>query len=302
MQHFLDIQSLSKDTIEALLERAMHFKYLSHFPEHRHCTMANLFYENSTRTRISFEIAAKNLSMRVINVDINNSSESKGESIEDTILNLAAMGVSHFVLRHTTPNLPAELATKCGNKVHIINAGDGQHAHPSQAMLDLMTIVEQKPNLKDLKIVIIGNIKHSRVANSLQTVFKTMGVGKLVLVSPSLWQPQICHYGEGSEDLHQGLQDADVVICLRVQRERLKENEHLDLNYYREHFTLTEKNMLLAKKDAMIMHPGPVNHDVEIATGLVQDKQSFILQQVTNGVFMRMAILEKLGGFAEPYI
>ncbi|KTD79378.1 aspartate carbamoyltransferase catalytic subunit [Legionella waltersii] len=294
MSHFLEISQLSKQHIEQLIQRALQFKHDSSFPNYSKHLVANLFYENSTRTRISFELAARHLSMQVVNLDVQTSSETKGEAIEDTIQNLAAMGIRYFVIRHKQEGLQQELAKKLGDSVHIVNAGDGIHAHPSQAVLDLVTIIEQKPQLEQLKIAILGNIKHSRVANSLQCICKTLGVAELVLVCPDLWKPEKLHYGRVTQDLKDGLSEADVVICLRVQRERLLENDHMDLKTYRQHFALTSKSIGYAKSNAMVMHPGPMNRGVEIDSEIADGKQSFILQQVTNGVFARMAILESL--------
>jgi aspartate carbamoyltransferase catalytic subunit len=294
MSHFLEISQLSKQHIEHLIQRAIQLKHDSTFPNYSKHIVANLFYENSTRTRISFELAARHLSMQVVNLDVQTSSETKGEAIEDTIQNLAAMGIRYFVIRHKQEGLQQELANKVGDSVHIVNAGDGTHAHPSQAVLDLVTIIEQKPQLEQLKIAILGNIKHSRVANSLQCICKTLGVAELVLVCPDLWKPEKLHYGRVTQDLKDGLSEADVVICLRVQRERLLENDHMDLTTYRQHFALTSKSIGYAKSNAMVMHPGPMNRGVEIDSEIADGKQSFILQQVTNGVFARMAILESL--------
>lgn len=294
MQHFLEISQLSQQDIESLLKRAQFFKNYKNHTLHRHFSLCNLFYENSTRTRISFEMAAHQLGMPVINFDVQHSSESKGEVIEDTLHTLTAMGITHFALRHVQDGLPQHLATLIKNKAHIINAGDGQHAHPSQALLDLMTIIEQKPRLDTLKIAILGNIRHSRVANSLQCLFKAVGVKELVLIAPAIWQPEKVHYGTVTQDIKEGLSDADVIICLRIQRERLQECEKPDGRIDRDTFALTEKNYTLAKPDVMIMHPGPVNRGVEIDTALVDCSNSYILEQVKNGVYMRMAILEAL--------
>ena len=181
-----------------------------------------------------------------------------------------------------------------GSDNHVINAGDGQHAHPSQAMLDLMTITEKKPNLSDLKITIVGDIAHSRVANSLQCLFKLMGVGEVCLVAPSCWQPAVIHYGWVTDSLVEGLQQADVVIGLRVQKERLAEGEALDLPHYRAHYALTQDALRFAKTDVMVMHPGPINRGVEIDHEVADGPHSAILTQVHNGVYMRMAILESL--------
>lgn len=294
MNHFLEISQLSRQQIETLLQRAIYFKQQQNVPSYKQHTVANLFYENSTRTRVSFELAAQHLSMPVINLDLQNSSESKGEAIEDTIKTLSAMGIRYFVMRHKQEGLQQQLADNLGESVHIINAGDGTHAHPSQAILDMMTIIEQKPQLDKLKIAVLGNIKHSRVANSFQCICDKLGVGELVLVGPELWQPENVHFGRVTNNLREGLSDADVVICLRVQRERLSETEHLDLTSYREQFALTQKSLAYAKSDAMVMHPGPMNRGVEIDSDIADGPQSFILQQVTNGVFSRMAIFDAL--------
>ncbi len=292
MKHLLDSNHWAADDLMALIERALFFKKHANYPSYPNETVALLFYENSTRTRVSFELAAKNLGMLVVNLDLKASSETKGEVIEDTVNTLAAMGIKHFVIRHVQDYLPHDLAKTCGENVHIINAGDGMHAHPSQAMLDLMTIIENKPKLEALKIAIIGNIRHSRVANSLQAICQLFGVGELVLIAPKTWQPTSVSYGRVTESLHDGIKDADVVICLRVQKERLLANEQLDLASYHSHYALTMDSLRYAKKDAMVMHPGPVNRGIEIDADVADGPQSFILKQVGNGVFMRMAILE----------
>ncbi|KTD24703.1 aspartate carbamoyltransferase [Legionella lansingensis] len=294
MKHFLEISQLSRQEIDRLLHKALYFKSATLYPNYSQHTVANLFYENSTRTRVSFELAAKKLSMSVINLALQSSSEAKGEHIEDTLKTLAAMGINLFVIRHSQDGLQQTLARKIGDNVHIINAGDGKHAHPSQAMLDFMTIYEQKPDFEQLKIAIVGNIRHSRVANSLQCLCATMGVKELTLVAPEVWQPQQVHFGRVTSSLAEGLEAADVVICLRVQHERLQEHEALDLDVYRREFALTPTTLKYAKPDAMVMHPGPMNRGVEIDSEVADGVQSFILQQVTNGVFMRMAILEVL--------
>lgn len=294
MNHFLEISQLSRQQIESLLQRAVYFKQHNHYPSYAQHTVANLFYENSTRTRVSFELAANRLSMPVINLNLQSSSETKGEIIEDTLRNLAAMGIQHFVIRHREEGLQQSLANRIGKNAHIINAGDGTHAHPSQALLDMMTILEQKPQLDQLKIAILGNIRHSRVANSFQCICAQLGVGELVLVAPELWQPKTVHYGRVTHDLRDGLTDADVVICLRVQHERFLESDHLDLDSYRRDFALTKENLAYTNSDVMVMHPGPINRGVEIDSDVADGANSFILQQVTNGVFVRMAIFDAL--------
>ncbi|MFI4918499.1 MAG: aspartate carbamoyltransferase catalytic subunit [Legionellales bacterium] len=296
MKHFLEISQLSRQQIESLLARALYFKSQKKPPSYSQHTVAHLFYENSTRTRISFELAANRLSMPVVNLELHSSSESKGEVLEDTVRNLAAMGIDTFVMRHSQDGMPQHIAEKLGHAVHIINAGDGSHAHPSQAVLDMMTIMEQKPHLGDLKVAVVGNIRHSRVATSFQCICRTLGIGELVLIAPQIWQPQTVHYGRVTDDLRDGLKDADVVVCLRVQHERLLASESIDLESYRHDFALTARSLAFAKPSVMVMHPGPMNRGVEIDSEVADGPRSFILQQVSNGVYARMAILDALLG------
>jgi aspartate carbamoyltransferase catalytic subunit len=293
MNHFLDISQLSKQKILQLIHRALDLKKNPKYPAYPNQVIANLFYENSTRTRVSFELAAKNLGMNVINVDLQGSSETKGETIEDTVTTLAAMGIGYFVIRHRQEGLQQRLADKIKN-IHIINAGDGAHAHPSQALLDMMTIMEQKPQVNGLKIAVLGNVSHSRVAHSFQFICKHLQVKELVLVAPLIWQPHQIQYGYCTADIKDALTDADVIMCLRVQRERLLEHEHLDLTVYRRDFALTANTLAYAKPDVMVMHPGPINRDLELDSSIADGVNSYILQQVTNGVYARMAILEAL--------
>lgn len=294
MNHFLEISQLSPQQIEALIERAIYFKSSHHYPSFSDKAVVNLFYENSTRTRVSFELAAKHLSMQVINLELSSSSESKGELIEDTVQTLKAMGIYYFVIRHQQNGLQQNLAARLGHDIQIINAGDGTHAHPSQAILDMMTIIEKKPQLSRLKIAVVGNIKHSRVANSFQSICSKLGVGELIMVAPDIWHPHAVHYGRVTSDLKDGLCGADVIICLRVQRERLLENECLDIEVYRKAFALTPLSLAYAKPDAMVMHPGPINRGIEIDSEVADGPQSSILTQVQNGVFARMAIYDAL--------
>ncbi len=293
MKHFLDIAQLSSDELHALIKRAIYFKNNPTYPQYPQGMVVNMFYENSTRTRVSFELAAKKLAMTVINLEAQSSSESKGEAIDDTIKTLSAMGIGLFIIRHVEERLPEALALM-NEDVHIVNAGDGTHAHPSQALLDFMTIMEMKPNLRQLKMAIVGNIRHSRVANSLQCLCAKFGVRDLTLIAPEIWQPETIHFGRATASLKEGLLDADVVVCLRVQRERLLANEHLDLERYHRDYALTKHSLGYAKNNAMVLHPGPINRGVEIDSDVADGSQSYILQQVHNGVFIRMAILEAL--------
>lgn len=295
MKHFLEISQLSRTEIESLLERALYFKRQKQCPSFPKQTLASLFYESSTRTRVSFELAAKRLSMSVVHLELQHSSENKGEEMADTLRTLSAMGIGCVVIRHSKEGIQQTLAdTLKEEAIHLINAGDGVHAHPSQALLDMMTITECKPDITKLKIALLGDIKHSRVANSFQCICKKMGVGELVLIAPPIWQPETLHYGRITHQLREGLMDADVVICLRVQRERLLNEEELDFESYRRDFCLSLSQLAHAKKDAMVMHPGPINRGLEIDSQVADGPQSFILQQVTNGVYARMAILEAL--------
>lgn len=294
MDHFLDIEQLSVEQLEQCIQRALHFKRQKNYPTYADSNLAMLFYENSTRTRISFEMAAQHLSMPVIRLDPQSSSEQKGEHIQDTLSSLSAMGIQYFVIRHQENRLVHQLAAQSDPVTHLINAGDGSHAHPSQALLDMVTIVEEKPQLPRLKIAIVGNLRHSRVANSLQVMFKKMGVGELALIAPPIWQPETLHFGRYYQSMKEGIEDADVIVCLRIQKERLLENEGVDIESYQRDYMLTEQRISLAKPDLMIMHPGPVNRGIEIQSELVEHPRSFIRQQITNGVYARMAILESL--------
>ncbi|MDF1757689.1 MAG: aspartate carbamoyltransferase catalytic subunit [Legionellaceae bacterium] len=294
MKHFLEVSQISLDTARQLFSRALFFKSTSEYPNYSKNIMANLFYENSTRTRVSFELAARNLGISSIYLDTQNSSERKGEVIEDTIQTLAAMGVNLFVIRHSQEGFSQALAGSLRNNEHIINAGDGIHSHPSQALLDFMTILEVHPNLDQLKIAVVGDILHSRVANSLQSMCALLGVGELVMVAPEVWQPSSLQYGRVTTSLADGLESADVVIALRVQHERLSADLTMDMNTYRDSYAITSETLKYAKPGAMVMHPGPINRGVEIDSDVADGPNSYILQQVQNGVYMRMAIIELL--------
>jgi aspartate carbamoyltransferase catalytic subunit len=291
MKHFLSIDDYNKSTLESLLDRAFHFKQTKNLPHYSEY-IAHLFYENSTRTRTSFEIACARLGMHPILVNLQHSSENKGETLVDTFDNLVAMGISSIVIRHPQKGIPHHLASL--NRANIINAGDGQGSHPSQALLDLMTIIEIKKNISNLKIVILGDIMHSRVANSLQTIFKVWGVENLTLIGPEEWVPAKPIHGKTSHSLKEGISKADVVICLRVQKERFSEDEVLDLSTYQKNYRLTNEVLAFSHPEVMVMHPGPMNRGIEITSEVADGKNSYILAQVKNGVFARMAILEML--------
>ena len=295
MNHLLESSQLSSDDILHLLKRATYFKqHPQSRPQYPHITLANLFYEPSTRTRVSFEMAAHNLGIRVINFDSERSSETKGEMIEDTLHTLFAMGITLCVIRHKQSGLPKAMAGALPYGLHVINAGDGTNEHPSQGLLDLFTIAARKPDLAQLKIAIVGDLLHSRVANTLQSLCAVMNVGELVLVAPEMWHPRALVYGRLTTSLSDGLQDADVVMALRIQQERLATHEGLDLKQYHQAYAITKARLAYAKPDVMVMHPGPINRGVEIDSDVADGSCSVILEQVENGVFMRMAILENL--------
>lgn len=294
MKHCLDVNELSYDAVIRLIERALVFKHATVWPAYPRKILANLFYENSTRTRVSFELAAKHLGMSVVNVDVARSSEQKGEQQADTIKTLASMGVDIAVIRHSEAGMPKTLADSAPQNMHVINAGDGAHAHPTQALLDVMTIMEHKPQWPDLKIAVVGDIRHSRVAHSLQALCQLLKMGELVFVGPESWLPTAMPYGRATTSLSEGLAGADVVMTLRVQQERLLAGEHLDLSRYRQDYALTQATLAYAKPDAIVMHPGPLNRGIEIDNDVADGPQSCIWQQVHNGVFMRMAIIEAL--------
>jgi len=295
LKHLLSIDQLNASILKTIFTTADQFvenNQLIHQPLLENTVIANLFYEPSTRTRCSFELAAKYLNATVLNLDINTSAVSKGESVLDTLLNLQAMGVNMFVLRHQQEGLAAELSEKLGPNVAMINAGDGCHAHPSQALLDLYTIRKHKPDFTSLSVVIVGDVKHSRVARSQIAGLQMLGVKDIRLIAPKELLPN--DFASESvrvyEDIAQGLENADVVITLRLQKERMFKANIPDNNMYFQTYGLTKERLKQAKPDAIVMHPGPINRGVEIASDVADGVQSVILQQVTFGVAVRMAI------------
>lgn len=294
MKHFLEISALTRVEIENLILKGLAFKQNKKFPAYPHLHVAQLFYENSTRTRVSFELAAKNLFLNVVNLDLSTSSENKGETVADTVQTLAAMDIPYFVIRHQSNTLHLELSNRWTNGVQIINAGAGTYAHPSQALLDALTIFEHKKQFADLKIAILGDLRHSRVASSFQCLCRILGVKELALIAPLVWQPEVVHYGYVTNNIKEGLAHADIIMCLRVQKERLLPEENLDIDTYRKEFALTEAHLQYAKPEVMVMHPGPINRGVEIDSEVADGKNSLILQQVKNGIYARMAIFDTL--------
>ena len=297
----LGIKDLSIDEINLILETAESFLEIStrkikKVPTLRGKTIINLFYEASTRTRTSFEIAGKRLSADTINISASTSSIVKGETLIDTARNLEAMNPDVIVLRHSAAGAPQLLASLV--KQSIINAGDGAHEHPSQALLDMMTIKEHKGKISGLKVAIVGDIEHSRVARSNIYGLSSMGA-HVVLAGPAMMLPRdIEQMGvKVFSRIEDAIADADVVMMLRIQLERQKQNIFPSLREYAQHYCLNRKNIKLAAKDVIVMHPGPINRGVEISPDIADDPSySVILDQVNKGVAVRMALLYLLIG------
>jgi len=300
----LGIKDLSIDEINLILETAESFLEIStrkikKVPTLRGKTIINLFYEASTRTRTSFEIAGKRLSADTINISASTSSVVKGETLIDTARNLEAMNPDVIVLRHSAAGAPQLLASLV--KQSIINAGDGAHEHPSQALLDMMTIKEHKGKISGLKVAIVGDIGHSRVARSNIYGLSSLGA-HVVLAGPAMMLPRdIEQMGvKVFTRIEDAIADADVVMMLRIQLERQKQNIFPSLREYARHYCLNRKNIKLAAKDVIVMHPGPINRGVEISPDIADDPSySVILDQVNKGVAVRMALLYLLTGGSE---
>ena len=300
-KNLLGLADLSADETETLLRSALAFKNVfqrsvKKFPTLRGKTIVNLFYEPSTRTRSSFEIAGKWLSADVINVSASNSSVVKGESLKDTAKTLEAMGVDAIVLRHSAPGTPHYLADCCS--AAIINAGDGAHEHPTQALLDLLTLKERWDSFEGKQVLIIGDIRHSRVAKSNIYGLTRLGAKVTVCGPATLLPPGIERLGvEVAERLDDAqLQTADLLYVLRIQRERQEQGLFPSLREYSRLFGLSAARMERTKPEVIVMHPGPANLGVEITTQVAYSKASSIQEQVTNGVAVRMAVLYHLAG------
>ncbi|MGQ0802226.1 MAG: aspartate carbamoyltransferase catalytic subunit, partial [Pseudomarimonas sp.] len=304
LRHLLALDQLSRPTIEALLDHAQALRPMALVgdPAHRPLagrSLANLFFEASTRTRCSFQLAAVRLGADVLNVDMATSSARKGESMTDTLATLEAMGVTLFSIRHSIDGVVAELANVCAPTTRLINAGDGRSHHPTQGLLDMLTIRQNKgTDFSGLKVAILGDLKHSRVARSDLHALRALGTGEIALAAPAALLPDAataigCRIFENADD---AIRDADVIITLRLQRERMDEGLVPSLEAFYNDWGLSPQRLLLARKDAIVMHPGPMNRGVEIADEVADGPQSVIREQVSNGVAVRMAVLEALGG------
>jgi aspartate carbamoyltransferase catalytic subunit len=298
LKHLLTTEGLPKSLITELLDTAETFlssqgQPVKKVPLLRGKTVVNLFFENSTRTRTTFDIAAHRLSADVVTLDIRTSSASKGETLFDTLKNLEAMQADLFVVRHSAGGAPFFIADRVTPNIAVINAGDGTHAHPTQALLDLMTIRKHKGNPANLSVAIVGDLKHSRVARSLIHGLRGMGCPDIRAIGPGTLLPSdLGHLGVRTfHAIEDGLKDVDVVVLLRLQKERMSsallpsEREFFNL------YGMTESRLRLAKDNAIVMHPGPINRGVEIANEVADGPQAVILDQVTNGIAIRMAVM-----------
>jgi len=261
-------------------------------------TVFNLFFEPSTRTRTTFEIAAKRLSADVLNLAINISSATKGETVLDTVANLAAMQADMFVVRHAASGAPYLIAQHVAPEIHVINAGDGRHAHPTQGLLDVFTIRHYKEDFSSLRVAIVGDVLHSRVARSQIHALTTLGCPEIRVIGPKTLLPSnVEKLGvHVYHDMRTGLKDVDVVMMLRLQNERMQGALLASAQEFYKYYGLTEDKLALAKPDAIVLHPGPMNRGVEIDSSVADGRQSVILPQVTFGIAIRMAVMSILGG------
>jgi aspartate carbamoyltransferase catalytic subunit len=303
LKHLLTIEGLPPAILMQILDTARSFisvteQEVKKVPLLRGKAIFNLFFEPSTRTRTTFEIAAKRLSADVVNLNIATSSQTKGETLLDTVANLTAMHADMFVVRHAQSGAAHLIARHVGPHIHVINAGDGRHAHPTQAMLDMFTIRHYKGGFTHLRVAIVGDILHSRVARSEIHALTTLGVPEVRVIGPRTLLPrhvqtlgvQVFH------DMETGLRDVDVVVMLRLQNERMNGALLPSAGEFFKHYGLTPDKLARAKPDAIVMHPGPMNRGVEIDSAVADGRQSVILPQVTFGIAVRMAVMAILAG------
>ncbi len=302
LQHLLTLKGLDRPTLTQLLDDAERFVspgggevIRSNSLAGR--TVANLFFEPSTRTRASFDLAGKRLGADVLNLDVNTSSRKKGESILDTIYTLRAMQVDIMVVRDASSGVPAYIARNVNDQLSILNAGEADVSHPTQGLLDLLTIRQRLGRFEDLTVAIVGDIAHSRVARSAAQGLHTLGVGELRLISPPPLapDPDEMPYAKILDNLEDGLRNADVVMALRIQRERIGNLDGIPgIDEYFANYGISSERMQLAAPNAIVMHPGPMNRGIEIESSLADSPSSVITQQVSNGVAVRMAVLERV--------
>ncbi|SFI21086.1 aspartate carbamoyltransferase catalytic subunit [Nitrosomonas sp. Nm34] len=303
LQHLLSTEGLPVSILLHILDTAESFagvteREVKKIPLLRGKSVFNLFFESSTRTRTTFEIAAKRLSADVINLNIAVSAQSKGETLLDTVNNLSAMHADMFVVRHSQSGAAHMIASHVQSEIHVINAGDGRHAHPTQALLDMFTIRRYKKDFHNLRVAIVGDILHSRVARSQIHALTTLGVPEVRVIAPKTLLPsKVERLGVHIyHDITQGLKEIDVIIMLRLQNERMLGASLPSTEEYFKYYGLTQEKLSLAKQDAIVMHPGPMNRGVEIDSAVADGKQSVILPQVTFGIAVRMAVMSILAG------
>ncbi|MFZ5502703.1 MAG: aspartate carbamoyltransferase catalytic subunit [Pseudomonadota bacterium] len=304
LQHLLSIEGMPARIVRDILDTASDFVRLDERREIKKVPLLhgksifNVFFENSTRTRTTFEIAAKKLSADVVNLNISSSSTSKGETLLDTVDNLCAMHADMFVVRHAESGAAHLIARHVAPEIHVINAGDGRHAHPTQALLDMFTIRHYKKEFHNLRVAIIGDILHSRVARSQIHALAILGVPEIRVIAPKTLLPgHVEKLGvHVYHDMAQGLKDVDVVMTLRLQNERMQGALLPSAQEFYKNYGLTQARLALAKADAIVMHPGPMNRGVEIDSSVADGAQSVILPQVTFGIAVRMAVMSILAG------
>ncbi len=303
LRHLLSIQGLGGEMIHRILDRAESFVTPAGgqprtSAELRGRTVVNLFFESSTRTRSAFELAAKRLSADVLNMDVATSSASKGESLHDTLKTLEAMDVDLFVVRHHASGAARFIARQLRPGVAVLNAGDGRHAHPTQALLDVFTIRRHKPDFAALSVAVVGDLLHSRVARSEIRALHQLGVRDIRAVAPATLMPSGIETlgARPTSDMEDGIRDADAVIMLRLQRERMSGHFLPSAEEFHQRYGLTPERLALARPDALVMHPGPMNRGVEIDSAVADGPQSVILQQVNHGVAVRMAVMAMILG------
>jgi len=309
LTHLLTLEGMPKEQILYILDTAKQFvsvtapnREVKKVPLLRGKSVFNLFFENSTRTRTTFEIAANRLSADIINLDIPTSSTSKGESLMDTIDNLVAMQADIFIVRHNISRAPIEIANHVPDYVHVINAGDGSHQHPTQGLLDVYTMRHFKKDFSKLKVAIIGDILHSRVAKSNIHALTTLGCNDIRAIGPESLLPSDLAKDLSSlgvkifHKVEDGIKDADVVMTLRIQKERIDQGQVPEGAEFFKQFGLNRERLAIAKSDAIVMHPGPMNRGVEIDSAVADGNQSVILNQVTFGIAIRMAVMSIVAG------
>jgi aspartate carbamoyltransferase catalytic subunit len=299
LRHLITLETLRRDEIESLLQRSQHFaRAIGERPPTgnslRGVTIANLFTEPSTRTRVSFELAGRRLGAEVVNLEVQLSSRVKGESMLDTIFTLQALHFDLFVIRDAEPGVLAHVASHVAPGVSVLSAGEAHLSHPTQGLLDALTIRQHKGDIEPLSIAIVGDIRHSRVARSAYQVFRILQAREIRIVAPPALMPDVQEFTgcPRFETLEQGLEGVDVIMMLRVQKERFAESAIPDGEQYFIRYGLTPARLARAQPDAIVMHPQPMNRGIEIASGIADGPQSVIRTQVSNGVAVRMAVLE----------